>query len=164
MLIDDIKEFKSDFESLVYCKVVDNTISICDEICLDVIPFGIVKESYYIDKKYTDVNLLDYIIQIDYYVYYKPITYNLFNRYFNLNEEVQKVLKNNQVNIYEIELIMGGALQNNGGYRDITTNDCYKMKRINTYKVEIETPPNLLKQNIIITTNSYFPNCLYILE
>jgi len=164
MFFDEIKEFKDDFESLVYCKVEDNVISICDSICFNDIPLGIVDNEYYLDKKLKEVNILDYITKTKFYAYYKPLSYQNFNRIFNLNNNVIEILKTNQVNIYEVELILGGLLKDMGGFRNITSDECYLMDRINSHKIKLFTPPHLFKNDVLITTNCYNPNCLYIMD
>ena len=164
MLVDDIKEFINSFETVTYCNVRNNWIEVRDNICSDVIPAGNLKVEYGIDKKYKEVNILDYIIPLKYYCYYIPLSYDLIKDMFHLNDSIIEMLENNQVNIYQIKIIMGGLLKDYGGYLDLTSDQCFKLKRLDTYKINIETPLGLFDDNVIILTNSYYPNSLFVLD
>lgn len=164
MLLEDIKEFMNVFETITYCNVVDNVIQVRDNICSDVIPFGNLNKEYGIDKKYKEVNIHDYIIPLQYYCYFIPLSYDLMKSMFKLNDKVIQMLKNNKVDIYQIDIIMGGLLKDYGGYLDITSEQCFKLNRTGTYKVDIETPENLFEDDVVILTNSYYPNCLFVLD
>jgi hypothetical protein len=167
MLISDIAPYKNLFEVISFSPVENDVLKLKGSYCYQYLPVGNVDKSFFRDKIFcNDINIFDYVIHTKYYAYYKPVSYDLFNRYFNLGKEVIQTLKNKQINVYEVELIMGGCLQDMGGFRNITTEECYSVQRINNVKLNIQTPPNLFTDNekVIIILNSYYPNCLYILD
>ena len=167
MLKSDIEPFYKLFEVISFSKINNDWLHLKGSFCYQYMPVGNINRSFFRDKIFeNDINIFNYITPTKYFAYFTPLTYDLFNRYFNLNDRFIEILENKQINIYEIELIMGGGLKDMGGYRDITSDECYTVNRIDNTRIDIQTPPNLFENNhkVMIILSSYYPNCVYILD
>lgn len=162
--INKLQEYQGLFEVLTIGKVSDGWINITNSICFTDLPVGVVSSKYFHDLAYENVSVFDYTKEVTYYCYYKPVSYVKFKHIFNLNDSLIELLKNYDVNIYEVEIIYEKNLKENGGFRNIKQKHCYQYKREDYRTVAIQTPRNLLKKDVTITINSYYPNKIFILE
>lgn len=164
MLRYDIMDYEVYFEVLMYGHVNNDVINIFHPACYTDLPVGLIDERYYNDKKYSNVNILDYVREVRYYCYYNPISYENMQHLFHLKDECIELLEKYKCNLYEVTIIMGKNLKDMGGNYPVNSTECYPYTRLGQYRVQLTTPPQLLQNNCIITLKSSYPNHLYIIE
>ena len=148
-------------------EVVDDVLTVGGNIVLDCrIPLGHLR----VDELDRDVAcnmnvvLSNYLEYRTYFAYFTKLTYVRFRYECSIHEGLHEILKNYPLDIYRVEIILGGCLKDMGGYKEISSYDCYEYNIIDRYHVQIHTPKNLLPGKVICMTFDIHPQNLYVVH
>lgn len=165
-LTNDLVKLREKVESIGVGYRMGNVLSLKGDMCYYYIPVGFIDDEYRKDITYSGgevVSMINYVKPATYYTYTNPITLNLMSAKIHLDKSVVEVLKKYNINIYEIDVILGGRLKDmsiNGKYH--YSWECEKLDRVDQYHVNITIPQSIPigKENICICS-AYQPDKIY---